>query len=94
MRIGTMFAVTGIGFLILKLAGVGDIKDWSWWWVLSPWWIWALGMALFVSGAIAKELWDNREPKKGSFADGKPEGWLAEKLRKRRERKAAKWASE
>ncbi len=79
---------------MLKLAKLGDIANWSWWWVLSPWWIWSAGAALIVGGAIAKMLWDNREPRKGSFTDGKPEGWLAEKLRKRRERRHAKWASE
>jgi hypothetical protein len=26
-------------FLILKLTGVGQIAQWSWWWVTSPLWI-------------------------------------------------------
>jgi hypothetical protein len=26
-------------FLVLKLAGVGDVATWSWWWVTSPLWI-------------------------------------------------------
>ena len=25
-----------VGFILLKVAGV---KDWSWWWVLSPLWV-------------------------------------------------------
>ena len=26
-------------FLTLKLAGIGQIANWSWWWVTSPLWI-------------------------------------------------------
>lgn len=26
-------------FLGLKLAGIGQVADWSWWWVFSPIWI-------------------------------------------------------
>lgn len=26
-------------FLILKLAGIGQVAEWSWWWVTSPLWI-------------------------------------------------------
>jgi hypothetical protein len=26
-------------FLTLKLAGVGPVAKWSWWWVTSPLWI-------------------------------------------------------
>jgi hypothetical protein len=25
-------------FVVLKLAGAGDVADWSWWWVTSPLW--------------------------------------------------------
>jgi len=40
-------ASTGIGlggllfivFLILKLAEIGQVSDWSWWWVTSPLWL-------------------------------------------------------
>lgn len=26
-------------FLFLKLAGIGMVANWSWWWVTSPLWI-------------------------------------------------------
>jgi len=26
-------------FLVLKLAGIGVVATWSWWWVTSPLWI-------------------------------------------------------
>jgi hypothetical protein len=26
-------------FLVLKLAGIGEVANWSWWWVTSPLWI-------------------------------------------------------
>jgi len=28
-----------IVFLVLKLAKIGDVANWSWWWVASPLWI-------------------------------------------------------
>jgi hypothetical protein len=33
--LGMVFLV----FLILKLANVGAVANWSWWWVFSPLWI-------------------------------------------------------
>ena len=32
---GIVFVV----FLILKLAGIGQVANWSWWWVTSPLWL-------------------------------------------------------
>ena len=26
-------------FLVMKLAGIGSVANWSWWWVTSPLWI-------------------------------------------------------
>ena len=35
-------------FLVMKLAKIGDVANWSWWWVTSPLWIPALlGIAIF-----------------------------------------------
>ena len=50
-------ASTGIGlgglifivFLVLKLAEIGQVATWSWWWVTSPLWI----PILIVLGIIA-----------------------------------------
>tara|TARA_R110000765_G_scaffold64579_3_gene125504 strand:+ start:109 stop:321 length:213 start_codon:yes stop_codon:yes gene_type:complete len=44
-------SILTIVFVVLKLAEVGVIATWSWWWVLSPLWIGAglgLGIWLFV----------------------------------------------
>lgn len=41
----SLSTVVGVVFVILKLTGV---IDWSWWWVLAPFWI---GVALW--GAVA-----------------------------------------
>jgi hypothetical protein len=38
----TSFGIGTILFLIfltLKLAGIGQVATWSWWWVTSPIWI-------------------------------------------------------
>ena len=42
-------------FLTLKLAGIGQVATWSWWWVTSPLWIpLALAAAvLSIVGLIA-----------------------------------------
>jgi len=26
-------------FLVMKLAGIGSVANWSWWWVTAPLWI-------------------------------------------------------
>ena len=38
-------------FLVMKLAGIGSVANWSWWWVTAPLWIPAaivIGLALLV----------------------------------------------
>lgn len=39
-------AVVLVVFIVLKLVGA---IDWSWWWVLSPFWI---GLAVIVAGIV------------------------------------------
>ena len=34
-----VFTVLGLMFIFMKLAELGQVKDWSWIWVLSPFWI-------------------------------------------------------
>ena len=35
-------------FLVMKLAKIGDVANWSWWWVTSPLWIPVLlGITIF-----------------------------------------------
>lgn len=49
----SLASVLGVVFIVLKLAGV---IEWSWWWVVSPWWISAaLSVAAVgvVGGCIA-----------------------------------------
>lgn len=33
------FGILALIFITLKLAGIGVVANWSWWWVLSPLWI-------------------------------------------------------
>ena len=41
-------------FLTLKLAGIGQVATWSWWWVTSPLWIPLLiVLAILVVAVIA-----------------------------------------
>lgn len=45
------FGLLALIFICLKLAGVGVVADWSWWWVLSPLWL-PLAVVLAIIGAI------------------------------------------
>lgn len=54
---GVIFIV----FLILKLAGIGQVANWSWWWVTSPLWIPAaivvgFGLLVLIITIIKKGL--------------------------------------
>jgi small Trp-rich protein len=40
-----------IVFLILKLAEIGPVAHWSWWWVTSP--LWIVGGIALILFAIA-----------------------------------------
>ena len=46
---GLIFVV----FLALKLAGIGQVATWSWWWVTSPLWIGVAIYLIIVLGAVA-----------------------------------------
>lgn len=45
------FGLLALVFIGLKLAGIGVVADWSWWWVLSPLWV-PLAILLAIIGAI------------------------------------------
>ena len=48
MGLGTLLFLI---FLVMKLAGIGSVANWSWWWVTAPLWIPAaivIGLALLV----------------------------------------------
>lgn len=34
-----LLGLLGVIFITLKLALVGTVAQWSWWWVLAPFWI-------------------------------------------------------
>ncbi len=40
-----------IVFLVLKLAEIGPVAGWSWWWVTSPLWISAI-LAIAIIGVF------------------------------------------
>ncbi len=46
-----LFGMTFIVFLVLKLAEIGVVATWSWWWVTAPLWI-PLAFILVVVAAI------------------------------------------
>lgn len=54
-----IFTVVFVVFLILKLAGVGEVASWSWWWVTCPLWMPLLlaGFLLALTGAMLSIRW-------------------------------------
>ena len=49
MGIGTILFLI---FLTLKLAEIGPVQYWSWWWVTSPLWIPLVGFLAFAGIAV------------------------------------------
>jgi hypothetical protein len=45
-------------FLTLKLAGIGVVATWSWWWVTAPLWI-PLGAILVISAIVGLVVYIN-----------------------------------
>jgi len=41
-------SLLAIVFITLKLAGIGAVASWSWWWVLSPLWIPAVALLFII----------------------------------------------
>ena len=42
-----LFTILFLIFLTLKLAGVGEVAAWSWWWVTAPLWMpFTVGIAI------------------------------------------------
>ncbi len=44
-----ILGILGLIFVTLKLAEIGVVATWSWWWVLSPFWVpLAIVLAIFA----------------------------------------------
>lgn len=54
MKMGAAWII-GIVFVILKLAGITKIAAWSWWWVLCPFWAWAIVVVIYFSVAEGRK---------------------------------------
>lgn len=55
----SFLGLLAIVFITLKLAGITEVAEWSWWWVLAPLWVpWAIfltiiGGIFLVVGVLA-----------------------------------------
>ena len=48
-----------IVFLILKLCKIGQVADWSWWWVTAPLWVpFCLAITVLIIGFMVGLLND------------------------------------
>lgn len=45
--------ILGLIFVALKLAEVGKVATWSWWWVLAPFWIQFAIFVVIMGGLLA-----------------------------------------
>ena len=64
MGLGTLLFLI---FLVMKLAGIGSVANWSWWWVTSPLWIPAaivvgLGLLVLIITVIKKQKNEQKTP--------------------------------
>lgn len=46
-----IFTILFLIFLILKLAEIGQVATWSWWWVTAPLWM-PLIAGLFIAAGV------------------------------------------
>jgi small Trp-rich protein len=46
-----VLGLLGLLFITLKLIGVSEVATWSWWWVLSPYWMAFCAWLLRPTGA-------------------------------------------
>ena len=54
-------------FLVMKLAGIGSVANWSWWWVTAPLWIPAaivvgLGLLVLIITVIKNQKNEQKTP--------------------------------
>ncbi len=48
-----LLGILGVAFVIMKLAGIGAVASWSWWWVTAPFWGgFAIVVAFFISALM------------------------------------------
>lgn len=44
-----ILGILGLIFVTLKLTGTGVVANWSWWWVLAPFWApYAIGLSIIA----------------------------------------------
>lgn len=59
-----ILGLLGVVFVTLKLLGITEVAEWSWWWVTAPFWGgFAVVMALFlpiIIGAFLIELFSKK----------------------------------
>ena len=47
-----ILGILGLIFVTLKLTEIGVVATWSWWWVLSPFWV-PLAIVLCIFAVVA-----------------------------------------
>ena len=48
-----LLGILGLIFVTLKLGEIGVVATWSWWWVLSPFWIpVAIALGIFLVAGV------------------------------------------
>lgn len=60
----SLVSLIGIIFIVLKLAHIGDVANWSWFWVLCPFWIGIAFFGFFVILFLAFSLFSAALPVK------------------------------
>ncbi len=57
----SILGLLGVVFVVMKLAGIGAVASWSWWWVTAPFWggaalVLTIAACIFLFALIAQVL--------------------------------------
>jgi hypothetical protein len=47
-----VITILGLIFVLAKVFEIGPVADWSWWWVLAPFWVGFALVATFLVSAL------------------------------------------
>lgn len=89
-----LLAVTQFFLGLFKIAGVGDVKNWSWPTVLIPLWVWCGLYAIFLfrlATVLFKE--SNRQRKSLDTSEGSIEAFFRKHRAKKYKRDMEKWGT-
>lgn len=88
-----LLVVTEFFFVLFKIMGVGDVKEWSWPTVLIPLWIWCGLLVIFLVRLAIALIGESRGGSKFSTPEGRVEAFFRKRRAKKHKRDMEKWGT-